>query len=130
MPETARITMTVTMDVLPSASQSLDEATEHFRKVFEEYLTLKDFPFWEDYGATIEDVEAFRADGEEPCWGGYEGPFVTHIEVRDDDAVQARADDLTKETGTDSAEALTQARHEWATDRERIYPATLTARPF
>lgn len=130
MTETSRITMTVTMDVLPSASQSLDDATEHFRKVFEEYLTRTDFPFWEDYGATIEDVEAFRADGEEPCWGGYEGPFVTHVSVRDEDAVQARAEALAKETGTDLTEALKQARHEWETDRAHVYPHTVAPSPL
>lgn len=129
--ETTRISATVTIDVYPRRGQSLAEASAHFRRVFREYLERHDFPFWEDYGAAIEDIVASRSgddDASELCWGGYDGPFVTNVSVRDDDAVQERAmilADPRDEGSIDPCQwpsALEQARHEWATERETYYP--------
>lgn len=121
--------MTVTMDIHPSPEQSMADATTEFRKLFQEYLSNKDSSFWGDYGATLEEIKEYREnDGEEPCWGGYEGPFVTNITVRDDDAIHDRAAmlaDPRDEGSIDPAEwdaALAQARQEWETDRETYYP--------
>lgn len=129
MTETARVTMTVTMDICPLQGQTPEEAANHFRKVFQEYMTRKDFPFWEDYGATLDDIKNFRDhEGEEPCWGGYEGPFVTQVSVRDEDVIHARAAmlaDPRDEGAIDPSEwtsALAQARNEWETERETYYP--------
>lgn len=129
--ETTRITATVTIDICPREGQSLDEASTHFRRVFREYLERHDFPLREDYGATIEDIAASRSGGDdapELCWGGYDGPFVTSVSVRDDDAVHERAVILANPRDEGSIDpcqwpsALEQARHEWATERETYYP--------
>lgn len=129
MTATTSVTMTVTMDICPRAGQSLVEASAHFRKVFQEYMTLEDFPFWGDYGATLTEIKDFQDnEGEEPCWGGYDGPFVTHVSVRDENAVFARAQSLADphDTGTfDPCQwpsALAQAQHEWETERGTYYP--------
>lgn len=131
MTTTSRITMTVTMDIHPSPEQSLADATTEFRKLFQEYLSNKESSFWGDYGATLEEIKEYREnDGEEPCWGGYEGPFVTHITVRDDDALHARAEVLANLAGTDPndpaawSDALEQARREWDEARESVYPGS------
>lgn len=90
-PATTRITATVTLDVHPKDGQSLEEAAADFAILFREYLVLDDFPFWEDYGATIEDIQAAKAEGEEPVWGGYPGPYVTSVNVRFNRALELRA---------------------------------------
>lgn len=129
MTATARVTMTISMDIYPRAGQPLEEATAHFRKVFQEYMTLKDAPFWEDYGGTLAEIKEFQEnEGEEPCWGGYDGPFVTHVSVRDEDAVFARAQSLADPRDEGAIDpcmwpsALAQAQQEWENERETYYP--------
>lgn len=127
-PETTQITATVTLDIHPKPGQSTAEAAEHFHQMFREYLEHKDFPFWEDYGAEIDDIREARQNGETPTWGGYEGPYVTRVSVRDEDAVHARAEALTNLAGRDPndpaawEEALKQAQREWEDDRARRSP--------
>lgn len=116
---TTTVTATVTLDVHPRKGQSPQNAAQEFMRLFREYLERADSPFWQDYGAALEDIRAAREAGEQPVWGGYEGPFAVAVAVRDEDAVHQRAVELAdpNDTGVPEPllmeEALAQARAEW-----------------
>lgn len=88
----ARVTLVVSLEVEPREGQTETEAAAEMAQVLAEYLTEADKPFFEDYGARAEDLEAFRDVGESPSWGGYEGPFATAVEVSQNGIVAARSD--------------------------------------
>src|SRR5699024_8257665 len=78
---TARVTATVTLDVHPRPGQTPTQAAANMAATFRHYLQRHDFPFWEDYGVALEDIQDARDNGEHPSWGGYDGPFVTSVHV-------------------------------------------------
>lgn len=78
----ARITATVTIDLFPKPGQTAAEAASEFRALFQEYLEHSDGPLWEDYGATLADIQEAQENGEWPVWGGYEGPYMTAVSVQ------------------------------------------------
>lgn len=63
--------MTVELTLKPGRNQSRAEADAEFLKLFREYLTDEEGAFQCDYGPY--------------AWGGYEGPTVTSVTVRDPD---------------------------------------------
>lgn len=77
----AQVRLVVHLEVEPREGQSPEQAADELVKAVAEYFTEDDKPFFEDYGARAADLEAFRADGDSPSWGGYEGPFVTRASV-------------------------------------------------
>jgi hypothetical protein len=80
---TATVQALVTLTVAPKGGQDTTAAAEEMLKLFQEYLTNRGHPFLSDYGTTREDLAAYRADdGEQPTWGGYEGPFVLDVKVQ------------------------------------------------
>lgn len=82
----ALVRLVLTLEVEPRQGQSAEQAADELVEAVGEYLTEDDKPFFEDYGARATDLEAFRADGDSPSWGGYEGPFAIRTAV-------VRADD-------------------------------------
>lgn len=60
--------LTVKIAVTPSAGQSQEEAEDKFAVLFREYLTEPGAPFLTDYGAE--------------AWGGYDGPYVSSVDVQ------------------------------------------------
>lgn len=76
---TARtLTFTVTLTIVdgpdgPTGTNSDDD----MRDMFAEYLTEPDSPFADDYSPD--------------AWGGYDGPFVTDVTVKDDRGKTKRA---------------------------------------
>lgn len=82
------VRLVLTLEVEPRQGQSAEQAADEIASTLGEYLTDETKPFFEDYGARAADLEAFRADGDSPSWGGYEGPFVIRTSVvRADDPV-------------------------------------------
>ncbi|WP_459793191.1 hypothetical protein [Arthrobacter sp. AD-310] len=61
--------MAVEVTLKPGSNQSQAEAEAEFIKLFREYLTNEEGAFQCDYGPD--------------AWGGYDGPTVTSVEVRD-----------------------------------------------
>lgn len=61
--------MTVEITLKPRNNQSQAEAEAEFIKLFREYLTNEEGAFQCDYGPD--------------AWGGYDGPTVTSVAVRD-----------------------------------------------
>jgi len=82
--ETTTVSALVTLQIAPREGQTLAEARADMLEQFQDYLTSSEHPFLGDYGATVEALQAYRADdedAEEPTWGGYEGPYVTSVQV-------------------------------------------------
>ena len=85
--QTTELRALVTLTVAPKPEQSLADASSEMLQQFKEYLTECDRPFLGDYGATTAELAAFRddPDADEPTWGGYEGPYVVAVDVRNAD---------------------------------------------
>lgn len=130
-PETTTITATITLRIHPRAGQSPEGAAREAHALLREYLEAPGRTFRHEYGLTPEAAREFTAGapGAAGPWGGYEGPFVTAVAVRDEDAVSARAEALVNLAGGDPDDprqwgaALDQARAEWDGDREAVYGA-------
>lgn len=78
-----RLTQAVHLDITPRPGQTLEQARDEFRHALRAHLSDPDGPFWSDYGATVDSIRAAHADGEQPVWGGYEGPYITSVIVTD-----------------------------------------------
>lgn len=83
MSETVRIGLNVYLDVTPRPGQTPEEAGDELAQNLAKYFTDPDGALFEDFGAYPEDIENWREDpdAEPPSWGGYEGPFHTHVTV-------------------------------------------------
>ena len=78
MTKTTRLTATVTLDIYPRDGQSPEQAREELGAALYHYLTDWDYNFMEDYGATVEEIEAGTA---KEALYGYEGPYATAVDV-------------------------------------------------
>lgn len=82
---TATVKAAVTLTVAPKAGQTPEAAAAEMFTLFTEYITSRENPFLGDYGATVDELDKYRASdfdpSEQPTWGGYEGPFVLESTV-------------------------------------------------
>lgn len=114
--QTTTVQAVVTLTVAPKEGQSAEAATKEMLAQFSEYLTSREHPFLVDYGATAEELMAFRAaderdDLDEPTWGGYEGPFVLEsvVQAVSDDGL---TDDERQLLADEHAQSVTPTREE------------------
>lgn len=81
--QTSSLQLLVTLTVAPELGQTPADARAKMLNLFREYLTSTDSVFRSDYGASVEELAAWRTNGEdEPTWGGYPGPFVLEASVQ------------------------------------------------
>ena len=79
--ETTTLTFTFTVDIAAQIDQSIEDAAREMTQTITAYLTDQECPFLDDYGVTVAELAKYRETGDEPTWGGYEGPFVTAATV-------------------------------------------------
>lgn len=86
-PETTRLTVTVTVDMIPAPDQTPEQARAEMADNLRQYISGVGAPFMEDYGASLDAWAENARNGEDPYQGaadtlnGYPGPYATVTSV-------------------------------------------------